>query len=59
MVPIDIAGDDFLAGAIFAQYQHIGIGGRDPLDHVVDGLHGTAFTDQSGVGSGRQNLFLA
>ena len=48
-VVIDGPGDEFLAGAAFAQDQHGYILRGDPADRLIDRLHRRAAADQ-GVG---------
>ena len=37
------AGDDFLAGAVLAGDEHVGVGRRDLLEQAADGLHRARF----------------
>ena len=37
---VEPAGDDFLAGAVLAGDEDVGVGGRDLFEEAADGLHG-------------------
>jgi len=44
---MDGAGEEFLAGAAFAEKQNGGVGGSDFLELMTDGLHGRGFADDA------------
>ena len=48
-LPVDGAGNHFLAGAAFADEQYRGAGRRDFTDHVHEPLHGEAFADDEAL----------
>ena len=48
---MDFAGDQFLAGAVFPQDQHIGVGRRHPVDQRHDAVHRRRRADQRVFGA--------
>ncbi len=51
---MDFAGDDFLAGAILAEDQDIGVGRRRALDQRPDALHRFGLAEQRRLAAVRQ-----
>ncbi len=51
---MDLAGDNLLAGAVFAEDQNVGIGRRGAVDQRPHALHSRRFSEQRRVGRWRQ-----
>ena len=49
---MEFAGDQFLAGAVLAEHQHIGVGRRDPVDQCVQPAHCRRSAEQRAVRAG-------
>ena len=55
---MDFVGDEFLAGAGFAEDEHGGVGGRDQINLADDLPEGRALADEIAEGFGFDNFFL-